>query len=113
MQPGDFPRRWPEVMRVGEFTPEDGTLIFSLLDYIMDNSQGAIPGESLRKEMEMQTEVLAVSGGNYTIHECFVWSFEERIGTRRLLETFREAITYLRQHPDKFEITATAVMMRF
>ena len=90
-------------MTRGRFTPNDSIVIKEIIDKILDTEQGAIEGKTLRKEMEMQTEVLPA----FDVYELFIWSFEENCPN--LLSILREGIVCMAKQSADISLVAKAV----
>ena len=87
------PRKWDEVMSSIPGAPPlslqyASDTIKGVLDWIMDNNDGAIEGR-LRAEIAMQKEVFE---GRYDDYELFFWSFEERFGPKEFEGLLAEAV---------------------
>ena len=69
------PRKWDELMSAipGPTIEDASELIKHIIDYILDNTEGAVPGK-LRDEMVMSKEVFDYEFDEY---ELFVWMFSE------------------------------------
>ena len=105
------PRKWDELMSSIPGPPIEGAsnLIKSIIDYILDNTKGAVPG-NLRAEIVMQKELFE---DEYDEYELFVWTFSERFEPGEFEYRLAEAVAAAGRpgRQGDIDIIAKAVMM--
>ena len=89
------PKQWREIMIRNEFSDSDSNTIKTIIDWIMDNVDGAIGGK-LRNETEMQKGVFHERALAYDEYELFVWSFEKGFRGREFDDLLKEAVAEMR-----------------
>ena len=104
------PRQWPVILTMNELSQTDSTTLKSIIDWILDNFDGAIRGEGkLRNEMNMQKNVFLRRAMEYDEYELFVWSFEERFPTHQFDRLLVEAIVEMKKPNRNVRVVAEAL----
>ena len=107
LPPGiSFPTPWYIIMQRGRFTANDSDVIKEIIDVQLDTMMGSIPGEFLRKEMEMQKTVFPTCD----VYELWFWTFEEN--SLNLLAILCEAVVERAKPAADVRIIARAVALK-